>query len=51
MTPQERLKTMLDAMVNKNEESARVSFHSYLQDKLRALVKPEVVPPVTKDEE
>jgi hypothetical protein len=40
MDNKEQLKNMLDAIVNKNTDSAKVTFHSYLQDKFKSLMNP-----------
>jgi hypothetical protein len=38
MPQDERLKNMLDSIVNDKQEDAEVAFHGYLQDKMKGIV-------------
>jgi len=43
MADKKKLNDMLDALIDKNNEQAQVQFHSYLEDKMREVLQPEVV--------
>ena len=45
MSGKDKLKDMLDAIVNKNNDSAKVTFHSYLQDKFKSVLNPTIEQP------
>ncbi len=34
----ERIKQVIDAVINSNDESAEVAFHTYLGDKMKAIL-------------
>ena len=38
MPQDERLKTMLDSLVNDKQEEAEIAFHGYLKDKMTSVV-------------
>ena len=40
MNTKEQLKSLIDAIVNKNHESAQVTFHNFLQDKMQNILHP-----------
>jgi len=42
MADKEKLKGMLDSIVDKKDEQAQVFFHDYLEDKMRDVLKPVV---------
>ena len=35
MADTEKLTTMIDSLINKNEEEAQIAFHNYLGDKMK----------------
>lgn len=43
MADKEKLRDMLDAMIDQNAEQAQVNFHSYLEDKMREVLHPAPV--------
>jgi len=42
MADKEKLKDMLNSIVDKKDEQAQVFFHDYLEDKMRDVLKPVV---------
>lgn len=42
MADKEKLKDMLDAIIDDNSEKAEVDFHEYLGGKMRDAINPEV---------
>lgn len=41
MVDKKKLNDMLDSLIDKNEVEAQVQFHSYLEDKMKEVLRPE----------
>jgi hypothetical protein len=41
MADKEKLRDMLDSLIDQNSDQAQVHFHSYLEDKMREVLRPE----------
>jgi len=44
MNSKEKLKKMLDAMIDGNDEQSEVNFHSFLNDKMKVMIHGEEAP-------
>ena len=42
MADKDKLRDMLDAIIDDNSEKAQVDFHSYVTDKMKDTLQPEV---------
>jgi len=42
MADKEKLRDMLDALIDDNSDKAQVDFHSYLSDKMKEVIHPDV---------
>lgn len=51
MADKEKLRDMLDAIVDDNNEQAQVAFHSYLEDKMKEVLNPATVDDLDSDDE
>lgn len=42
MADKDKLQSMLDALIDSKDEQAQVHFHSYLEDKMKEVLHPQV---------
>lgn len=42
MADKDKLQAMLDSLIDSKDEQAQVHFHSYLEDKMKDVLHPEV---------
>lgn len=43
MADKDKLRDMLDNLVNDNNDQAQVNFHNYLEDKMKEVLNPDAV--------
>ena len=41
MADKQKLRDMLDSLIDQNSDQAQVHFHSFLEDKMKEMLKPE----------
>ncbi len=49
MADKEKLRNMLDSLIDSNSDQAQVDFHGYLEDKMKEVLSPEEVAAAVAD--